>query len=61
MKAKLTNPIKIHNEMPNNKGFEPTFFKVFRDKPAPMKKSVNVRHWRETATIDEVTFVGILR
>ena len=44
MKAKLTTPIKIHNEMPNNKGFEPTFFKVFRDKPAPMKKSVNVRH-----------------
>ena len=30
--------------MPNNKGFEPTFFKVFRDKPAPMKKSVKVRH-----------------
>ena len=37
--------------MPSTKGFAPTDLSVDLDSPAPIKKSVNVKHWRETDTM----------
>lgn len=56
IKTILITAMKNHNVTPNNKDLTPTVFKFSRDNPAPIKNKVSVKHWRETFTIDSVTF-----
>ena len=53
--------MKIHNVSPRISGFIPTDFSVARDNPAPIKKSVIVKHCLETLTIPCVHAVGICK
>ena len=59
MKAKLIIAIKNHSDTAKTSGFIPTFFITVRDNPAPIKKSVNVKHCRATETIPCVNTFGI--
>ena len=53
--------IKNHNVTPKTKGFTPTILSAERDSPAPIKKSVSVKHCLATDTIPCVRTVGICR
>ena len=51
--------IKNHNVIPKTSGLIPTDLMVDLDSPAPIKKSVSVKLWRETDTVLCVIALGI--
>jgi len=53
--------IKTQSVTPKTSGFTPTIFITERDKPAPIKKRVNVKHCRATVAIPCVKKVGIAK
>lgn len=56
--SKLTTPIDTHKTIPKNKGRIPTDFSTLSDRPEPIKNSVIVIPFFESATIKEVMASG---
>ena len=61
MVTKLVTPINTHSVTPRTKGRIPTDFRIFIDRPEPIKNNVIVIPVLDSATMAEVIFVGMFR